>query len=339
MLSLEKIQRHLLYKFNNKDELISSTLKLWENFTINRSNIADYLSDEKLVSAYTAFYFLTNYQKLNTLLDYADINPEDLEHYHIYDIGSGPGTFLAAFSEIVFGHVGKMVGIEKSEVMRTQAKRLLSGIGVDNFLITESNFEKYEGKRLAIFGHSINEMKLERAKKYLEKIDPDLIIVIEPGTKESFSGLLELRKYLLSKNYDCVYPCPSNSNCPMFGSQSDWCHQYMRIEMDLEVQELAQGMHLDRHLQAVSCFIFSRDAEIGKHASKRLVRYQRQTKHSFEWQTCVDNNGKNELQNLEVTKRGMSKEDIKNTENIFPGQKVDYQEIKTLPDKIRVGLL
>lgn len=337
MLSLGQIRSHLLYKFKSNQELVSAIATLWQNFTSQRMKLDDYLKDEKLGAAYTAFYLLSNYQKLQRLLEYAHIDPDVFEDYHFYDIGCGPGTFSLAFSELVFGHDEKIVGIESSPVMRQQATMLLSGLGIKQASVIDGVHHRLEGKKLALFGHSINEMKSEKACKYIQQIDPDVIMVIEPGTKESFQELLTFRQKMLEQSYHCLYPCPTNASCPMMLTD-DWCHQYMKIQMEPEVASIAQELHLDRQLQAVSCFIFAKDPNFTLRAQKRLVRFYRQTKHSFDWQICKEYQQGNYLQDLEVTKKNMSKRDVKVVSDIFPGQEVAYTEVKELPDKVRVQL-
>ena len=337
MPSLDQINRHLLHPFENKKQLSDAVEELWRNFTSERSKLDHYLDDERLVSAYTAFYLTTNLAKLQSVLSYANIDPDIFEDFILWDIGCGPGTFSVAFDELVFGHDRQIFGIETSELMQKQATMLLKGLGIKRAKVYDKIEQRPSGKNLMLFGHSINEMKSVKAHKYVDKVDPEVIIAIEPGTPTSFAELLEFRKTAIEKGYHCIYPCPTNSVCPMQDSE-DWCHQYIKVNLDPDLASIAQMLKLDRHLQAICCFIFVKDKNFTNHAMMRLVRFYRQTKHSFDWQVCTNREAHNELDDVEVSKKYNSKKEIKEIADIFPGQSVDYTVVKELPDKKRVKL-
>jgi hypothetical protein len=59
-MKLAEIIPHLLYAFPHESDLVTAIQEISRKFTTDRAKIGDYLKDERLVSAYTAFYLATN---------------------------------------------------------------------------------------------------------------------------------------------------------------------------------------------------------------------------------------------------------------------------------------
>lgn len=308
-----------------------------ENFTSKRENIDKYLNDEKLIAAYTCFYLLTNMPKLTACLDKVGINFESLSELEIFDIGSGPGTFSLAFLEL--NKELKISAIETSELMRSQGEKLIKGLFPNsNFGYTELSHipKKGTGKRLGLFGHSANEMELNMILKYINNLELDHILFIEPGTQDTFKKLMEVRKKLI-QNFEIAYPCPSQNDCPL--ENLDWCHQYIKVKQNPEVERLTQLVRKDRRNLPLTLHYYRRPPlESGGEAI--IVRVFQATKFSFEWQICKKIGEKNQIVYLQIMKRGLTKVEIKKYDSLLAGDRVKYKELKTLPDgKIRGELV
>ncbi len=59
----------------------------------------------------------------------------------------------------------------------------------------------------------------EAANKYL--------LIVEPGTVNSYQRMMKIREYLVSKGGNVVAPCTHNKKCPI---TNDWCHFVTRVE-------------------------------------------------------------------------------------------------------------
>ena len=46
--------------------------------------------------------------------------------------------------------------------------------------------------------------------------------IVEPGTPNAFSGMLQTRRQLLQCGMTIAAPCPHNGDCPL--PEDDWCH-------------------------------------------------------------------------------------------------------------------
>jgi hypothetical protein len=175
------------------------------------------------------------------------------------------------------------------------------------------------------------EMDSETAIHYVGKFSPDDIIFIEPGTPEFFGKMLEIRTRLIQNGWHVLFPCPKESECPMRGT-TDWCHQFIHVSHDPEVERLSQIMRLDRKLLPLTVQIFSRREY--HQSAERLVRVMPETKFSFEWQVCRENN----LENYQVMKRGMDKATEKKMGNMLAGSSLSTELEKDISGKKRVKL-
>lgn len=282
MISLAQLLPHLLHQFSSEADLVKAVGELSAAFTTDRANIHRYLADPRLVSAYTAFYLTTNAPKLGGVLGW--LSPElrdEILGLQLIDVGAGPGTFSLAW-KLLGGKLDPVLW-ESAPLMREQAQRVLRGLAQ-----TTASFAspvKGEQKRLLLFGHSANEMGESEAWGYVERADPEMVLFIEPGTPEVFALMLKLRQRFIQENWQIVYPCLQSGPCPL--SASDWCHQYLRVRHEPDVERLTQLAHKDRRNLPVIVHVYRRGTPSAAPADlARLVRVHAPTKFSHEWEVC-----------------------------------------------------
>ncbi|MFP5384738.1 MAG: small ribosomal subunit Rsm22 family protein [Bacteriovoracia bacterium] len=330
--TLSQINPLLLHHFKSESDLIKAVEEISNKFTTNRESIGDYLKDSRLVSAYTAFYLLTNIPKLSEVMKWMpDEWFNDLKRCDFIDLGAGPGTFSLAWKEA--GAEGDFYQIEQSPLMREQAKKLWQGLYPGP--LHQSDQWEWETSRpkFLLFGHSANEMGPDVAIKYIEKINPDHILFIEPGTKSFFPDMLKIRDYLLGQNHQVIFPCPTQKACPMKGT-SDWCHQFIQIKQDQEIERISQMARLDRKLLPLTVQAFSKTFK-RNNPSERIVRVLPESKFSHEWEVCKNN----ELNHYQILKRDYSKKESKMLGGILAGEGIETEVIKTLENCQRVKFI
>lgn len=332
-MKLAQILPHLNYQFKTEHELISSIEELSRNFTTNRQDLSDYLKNERLSAAYTAFYLTTNIPKLQHLFQLLPTGFLSLlRNAAFVDVGAGPGTFSIAFREWLRHPVKRLIQIETSEVMRQQSRKLWHGLypGESSQWWDRPQADDAAGK-LLLFGHSANEMGPEKTLDYIQRLNPEHLIFIEPGTKDFFPQMLSIREKLHEQGYHVIYPCPSGKECPLKNSTQDWCHQFLQVTQDPEVERLSQMVKKDRRNLPV---IFHAYSKIFKDSNPeyRLVRVFPETKFSFEWEVCHGN----VLERVQVMKRGMSKAEEKALGQVLAGAGLELEVVKELEQSKRV---
>lgn len=330
-LTLSEILPYLIYDFKSEQDLIRAIDEVSTNFTKNRKDINDYLKDPRLVSAYTVFYLLTNIPKLQSVFHWLPTEWIDLiKKSDFIDLGAGPGTFTFAMKGL--GGSGSFYQIEKSTLMKNQSRKIWDAFYQADLHQSDRWSWNTDKSKFLLFGHSANEMGAKAAIDYIEKISPDHILFIEPGTKEFFNEMLILRDYLLSKNYNVLYPCSKENLCPMTGTQ-DWCHQFIHVKQDDEIERISQMAKKDRKLLPLMVQAFSRTFNYKK-PEERLVRVLPETKFSHEWIVCHNN----QLVNYQLMKRDLDKKESKALGEILSGEAILTNVIKIVDRSKRVKL-
>lgn len=335
MITLEKILPYLLHQFSSEADLVKAIGELSTAFTTDRQNISRYLSDPRLVSAYTAFYLTTNIPKLEAVL--AWLTPEYREHllqYQLIDVGAGPGTFSLAWK--LAGGAGEPIMWENAKLMREQAQRLLEGI-----THTKARFDnKVSGdeKRLLLFGHAANEMGVDEAWNYVKSASASAVMFIEPGTPEVFSLMLKLRERFIQEQWNIVYPCLNHSACPMSGS--DWCHQFLDVRHAPDVERLTQLAHKDRRNLPAIVHLYQRAAVTGRDENiARIVRVHQPTKFSVEWDVCRPEGESLVQEHFQLMFKHIAKSELKNVLSLKSGALCAWETDKMVESTRRVKLV
>ncbi|MCO4755923.1 MAG: hypothetical protein KC478_15690 [Bacteriovoracaceae bacterium] len=101
MLSFEELRPYLLHQFKNESQMLSSIEEVGKFFNFYRDNLDKYLNEERLVSAYCAYWLTTNYPKLFEVLKLLPKSFDISSFDRVVDIGTGPGTFMLALDEVL----------------------------------------------------------------------------------------------------------------------------------------------------------------------------------------------------------------------------------------------
>lgn len=333
-MKLSDLSPHLLHQFGSEAELVRSIDEISHAFTRERDKLALYLNDPRLVSAYTLFYLSTNIPKLRAVLTWMPVALRmEMLACELIDIGAGPGTFTLAWHAL---GGEKSIMLESSRLMREQATRLLAGLHHK-----ESRFDvpAKTQKRLALFGHSLNEMGLATGLRYVRDCEADYALLIEPGTKDVFKLALQFRQQLLAAGWQIVFPCLGQGSCPMEHS-SDWCHQYVDVRHEVDVERLTQLAHKDRRRQPLTVMLFQRSGEVraeGKDRA-RLVRVKDETKFSFAWQVCRSEDDRLRLSDFQLMKKQFSKSEAKRVALLLSGALIEFETEKELAEATRIRL-
>jgi len=334
--SLEELKAHLLISQITESEIVKAINEMSVKFTKKRDQITDYVLDHRQVSAYASFYLPTNVPKLHFLLSQL---PEsvliDFKNRPFIDVGCGPGTFSLAWKKCLnTGSHVEMIGVDSAQIMLDQALKIMNGFyPKDNFSVQKKLHEK-KSTSVLFFGHSVNEMGIDKALDLIMTVDPEYVIWIEPGTSEVFKELKKLRSILI-EDYDVLYPCPSHHSCP-----NSWCHQVLRTSHEASVERLSQLVSLDRKILPMNAHVYKRKLknERIKQTSATIIRFINETKFSFEYEVCYFTENENKNSIIEIPKKYLSKTLEKHFKNSSVGERIGFIVEKDLGNKLRVKI-
>lgn len=333
-LSLDDIRPHFLNPDLTDAELVHLIQEMSSKFTKNRSQIGDYVLDEAHVSAYAAMYLPTNIPKLHFLLsNLPEDILEDLKERPLIDIGSGPGTFALGWSLLFETPPKEIICVDSSKLMLEQAAAMVKGFFSEANIKTQTKFIEKRPESVLFYGHSINEMGIDKVQDQIMTIDPEYVIWIEPGTSELFQDLKRLRSSIL-ESYDVLYPCPSSAGCP-----SSWCHQVLRTSHDHSIERLSQLASLDRKILPMTAHVYRRKNNLPPSNLATIIRYLNETKFSFEYEVCTFENDKNVNVVVEIQKKHLDKQTEKKFKNLNVGEKIKFKIDKIVGAKYRIQLL
>jgi hypothetical protein len=335
-MKLSQIFPLLTYKFKSEHDLLLAIEELSRNFTTQRDSLEDYLKDERLTSAYTAFYLSTNLAKFQAALSWLPLEFINLlKSASVIDVGAGPGTFSLAFRQWLKGPIKRVIQLETSRTMAREAQGLWEGMYPgEEISFWDRAREVVTGPVVMIFGHSANEMGPEKVMNYINFFRPDHVLFFEPGTKDFFPQMLKIREQLLVQEFSIIYPCPEASSCPLSGSHKDWCHQFLQVRHDPEVERLTQLAHKDRRLLPIIFHAYSTTFRTAT-AEQRLLRVFPETKFSWEWEIC----DKNQVKKVQLLKRGISRTQQKTISSLLAGAPLRVQVERDLGPSLRVKIL
>lgn len=333
-MKLSDLLPHLLHAFKSESDLVRAIEEISLKFTKERDFIGDYLQDPRLVSAYAAFYLSTNLPKLAAVTHWlTEVEQEELKQFDLIDVGAGPGTFSLAWRELVGT---KSAMIETSKLMREQATKFYQGLYQEEALFKPELLQK---KKLLLFGHSLNEMGVEAGLEYIKKYNPEKIWLLEPGTKQSFALALKLRESLIAQKWQVRFPCLGQAECPMKNTD-DWCHQYLHVTHDPQVERLTQLASRDRRHLPMTVMMFQREARVAETEQlARIVRVFPQTKFSHEWQVCREQDERLVLARCEFPFKLSTKEENKKISDWLAGHEIRFEVVKELADRVRIKLV
>lgn len=338
-LTYENIKNHLIS--NLTEAQIVKNLKIISNtFTRDRDKIQNLYESAQMVASYTCFYLPTNSWKLKFLLERLSLDQiEDIRKSIIIEVGTGPGTYLLSFMDLLGPELTSFIGIDHNPLMLEQATKLTQNIFPTadvEWKLAIPDLSKFgdDKKITLIFGNSLNEMGSQMASKIIQKVKPNSILIIEPGTMTSFNEVLKVRTNLLDSDFHVHYPCASNGECPIGKlKEEDWCHQVVRTSLDESTQRLSQMISLDRTIMPAVIHFYSKSP---KDVTTRahIVRLVKILKHAFIWEVCTTQDSQLEIKTLEVPKKLMTKKEVKEFGAISTGLGIDYEIDKVIGDGI-----
>lgn len=264
------------------------TKVLWATFNTSREELdRDYMSNEKLLTAYMASFFIPNVERILSIATNPRVKAQlkkisQSKSIHILDFGSGPlsATFglLLALNEIkeskdnVTFATEKIVihAVERSERAVKKAIHLLNNSISSNIFIEvhrTTSIPRDQQFNIVLAANVFNEIPEKHrsvtARSIISALTPDssnIAIFMEPGQREHSKKLTDLRNDLLSQSTqfktEVIAPCPHNDACPLSSKfeRDDWCWFSHHFERPDVLKEIDKKSSLDHTNLAYSFF-------------------------------------------------------------------------------------
>lgn len=211
----------------------------------------------------------------------------------VMDVGAGSGAGAwAAHALLQPKHIDCL---EREAAMRTTGLHLMNE---DESLKTKTTWHAFDLEK-ELFGTSgipekadwvlasyvLNEMSAEVRELVIRKLwaaTGSVLTIVEPGTKEGFAVVKQIREILLAEGAHLLAPCSHESPCRL--DEDDWCHFTCRV-MRSRLHKSLKDADVPYEDEKYSYISFAR--EEGKPASARILRHPYVTKGAIDLELCT----------------------------------------------------
>jgi len=187
------------------------------------------------VSAYTVYRMPATYAAVYASLTHAKERFPGWTPSSLLDVGAGPGTVMWAAGEI-WPELKEITLVERNGYMIDLGKKL----SIYSHIPAVKNAEWINAdimddwdiapNSIVTASYVLNELSEEDGTALVNRLwgkTQDVLVIIEPGTPESFMRLKMARDLLISQGAITLAPCPHNNTCPV--PEGDWCHFSQRV--------------------------------------------------------------------------------------------------------------
>ena len=225
-------------------------------------------------------------EALQKIIEVCDFVPETM-----LDVGAGTGACGWAAQEIF--DLKNLICLERESVMRDLGKTLMSNNEYP--VLSQAQWYDFDLLRgdiaykadLVTASYIINELpdvEKEKAILKLWQATEQVLLIVEPGTPQAFSGLLKLRDFLISQKAHIIAPCPHQKKCSL--ASGDWCHFSARIarsRLHRQLKSAEMGYEDEKY-----CFMaFSRQPLALSY--NRVLKEPKVSKAEVVCELCADN--------------------------------------------------
>jgi ribosomal protein RSM22 (predicted rRNA methylase) len=253
-----------------------------------KQTVSDF-SEEISRAAYLLTRFPATYAACHAVLRYAAEIATDFAPKTMLDLGSGPGTAIAAASRF-FPTISRVTAIEADpNIAVLEDAAIANGVEFEH-LHADVRTTEFPKAELVTASYVLNEISGENRASFISyawESCTGLLLIIEPGTPDGYERVLRVREQLLACGAHVVAPCPHVEKCPMAGTK-DWCHFSARVERTSLHRQIKAGT-LGHEDEKFSYMAFSRK-EYALPQS-RIVRHPFRGSGHIRFELCMDGKG------------------------------------------------
>jgi ribosomal protein RSM22 (predicted rRNA methylase) len=209
----------------------------------NRYRDADFrspvLSTDADRIAYAAVRMPATYAACHHVFQRLQLSVPDAQPVSLLDLGAGPGTAAWAAREL-FPSLQQFACLERDSGLIALGKTLTGGGALASAAWQQADvtaIESVPAADIIVISYLLGELPRHTADALLPRAwraAKQFLVIIEPGTKRGFAGIIEARLALMAAGAKLAAPCPHENVCPMLPAfdrdDGDWCHFAARVE-------------------------------------------------------------------------------------------------------------
>jgi ribosomal protein RSM22 (predicted rRNA methylase) len=187
-------------------------------------------------AAYLVTRVPATYAAVRAVLEETKLRLHETNIRSLLDLGAGPGTAAWAAAD-VFPQIERFTLLERdSDFIRTGSAlakhspqaALVNACWQQADLNSVAEFPQHD---LVVLSYSLGEVGASESLLRKAWVAAQVALaIIEPGTPRGFQTILDARSQLVGSGAHVAAPCPHDRECPMAGSNKDWCHFAARLE-------------------------------------------------------------------------------------------------------------
>ena len=211
----------------------------------------------------------------------------------VLDVGAGTGAASWAASEI-FNDL-QITCLEREEAMINLGKEYMQDecMSLTNAVWLKqdvANSEITQKADLVISSYMLNEFGEEQRLKAVQKLwnaTNKLLLIIEPGTPESFKKMQKIREYIIDCGGNVIAPCVHNKKCEL--PEDDWCQFACRISRS-KLHKILKGGDSPFEDEKFFYLAIAKNSEINdENTSSRVLRHPKIESGKITVKLCDEN--------------------------------------------------
>lgn len=191
------------------------------------------LRDRADVAAYAAYRMPATFEAVRSALEaFADAVPGWVPRDHT-DVGGGTGAAAWAVGD-VWGGKRPVTVLDWAEPALALGREL----AVANPALSDTRWRRsrigaaltIESTDLVTVSYVLNELTAPDRTALVDAAAgaAQAVVIVEPGTPDGYTRLIEARDRLISAGFHIAAPCPHSAACPI-APGTDWCHFSARV--------------------------------------------------------------------------------------------------------------
>jgi len=213
-------------------QITSLTERISGRYRSKERNGKPLLTDINEAKVYSLFRMPATFGAVSFVLEQLSLLYPNTDIKNCLDVGAGTGAVSWAVLEMF--PKTETVAVEKEKAMRDIGKHLMTQADFSPFPVWQDGdiltLPDNISADLVICSYVLNELSEKDQMTALSNLwqhTKKFLILIDPGTPETFSYFQKYRNFFIHQKAFPVAPCPHIYTCPV--SENDWCHFSCRI--------------------------------------------------------------------------------------------------------------